>query len=539
MSFFFKIMSLKKLKYIRIVISLLIFSFLLLFFLNVHNGWLDGVSTVLLRLQLFPSLIRFFAVAFSVSSLGFLVVILLTFLFGRIYCSSLCPLGTLQDIISNISRRFRKKLKRRFVYNPSKKSILRYSVLAAAVLLWFFGSLFLINLLDPFSNFGKITVTLFQPVFSWLNNSLSFFMQSRDIYTLSPMLAQSLPIDAVAVSVGIFATVFIMSAFRGRFFCNTLCPAGSILGLVSTRSVFQIRFREEACTMCRKCEFACKGECIDSINKTVDASRCVSCFNCFTVCKQEGLYFHNTMAKTKKTTTIPLQNIAVENSQAEKRNFLLTLAAGALSIPLLNKVSIAVPAESPGIVPTGTKAPVTPPGSLGNEHFNNNCIACYLCVGACPTNVIVPSFFDYGLKGFMQPKLDYTKSFCNYDCLRCSEVCPTGAITKIDKETKHTAQVGIAKFVKKSCIVTVEGTDCGACSEHCPTKAVAMIPFRGNLRLPEVTEELCIGCGACEFACPTEPYKAIFVESNFEHKTAQALGEDEGPRESEEEEFPF
>jgi ferredoxin len=532
-------MSLKKLKYIRIAVSLFIFSFLLLFFLNIHNGWLDSISTLLLRLQLFPSLIRFFAIAFSVSSMGFLAVIIFTLLFGRVYCSSLCPLGTLQDIINNLMRRFRKKSKRRFVYNPSKKRFLRYSVLTATILFWIMGSLFLVNLLDPFSNFGKISVTLFQPIFSRLNNSLSFFLQSRDIYSISPMLAQSLPIDAVAVSLGIFATLFTMSAFRGRFFCNTLCPAGSMLGLVSSRSVFQIRFREESCTMCRKCEFACKAECIDSINKTVDSSRCVSCFNCFTVCKHEGLYFENTLSKAKKATSIPLENLQVENLQTGKRNFLLTLAAGALSIPVLNKVSIAVNDETPGFVPTGTKTPITPPGSLGNEHFNDNCIACYLCVGACPTNVIVPSFFDYGLKGFMQPKLDYHKSFCNYDCIRCSEVCPTGAITKIDKETKHVAQVGIAKFIEESCIVTIEGTDCGACSEHCPTKAVQMVPFSGNLRIPEVTDELCIGCGACEFACPTEPFKAIYVESNVEHKTAQALGEDEGPRESEEEEFPF
>ncbi|MFN3555490.1 MAG: 4Fe-4S dicluster domain-containing protein [Bacteroidales bacterium] len=528
-------MKLTHLRKTRIVVSLFVFTFLLLFFLNIHGRIIDPVAEFFLRLQFFPSILRLTAITFAISSLGFLLVLLLTFLFGRVYCSSICPMGTLQDIFIAIARRFKSRKKRRFVYTPNKKLILRYSILSATLLFWIFGSLFLLNLLDPYSNFGKISVTLVQPVFTRGVNILSALLERMDLYILAPMLTQSLPRDVIAVSVGIFGVIFVLSVWRGRLFCNSLCPVGSILGLVSSRSVYRIAFQDEACTFCGKCERVCKAECLDSKNKVVDHGRCVSCFNCFDSCSNNGLYFENTFGSRK---TIPVKSTD-KNIEAGKRTFLLTVAGGVLSVPLLKKFARAqVAASEPGMIPTGTHKPVTPPGSVSYDHFTNNCIACYLCVGACPTNVIVPSFFDYGLEGFMQPKLDYHKSFCNFDCVRCTEVCPTGAIKKLDRDTKRITQIGIARFMYESCIVTVDRTDCGACSEHCPTKAVTMVPYNG-LWLPHVEPDLCIGCGACEFACPTEPYKAIYVESNKTHQTATPIDDDQGPRDHHLDEFPF
>ncbi len=523
------------LRKIRIVVSLLIFGFLLLFFMNVHGRLVDPVAEFLLRLQFFPSLLRFTAIAFAVSSLGFLLILLLTFLFGRVYCSSICPLGTLQDIFIAAGKRFKSKRKRRFVYTSNRKFILRYSLLAATLLFWLFGSLFLINLLDPYSNFGKISVTLFQPVFTRGINGLSSLLERMDMFFITPFLRQSLPRDVVAVSVGILGVIMTMSIWRGRLFCNSLCPVGSVLGLVSNRSVYRVAFRDEACTFCGKCERVCKAECLDSKSKTVDMSRCVSCFNCFDSCANNGLYYENAYFGKKQV----VKSNKEDKIRTEKRSFLITLAGGLMTVPFLKKMAKAqVEPGKPGMIPSGSKLPVTPPGSLSHDHFTGKCIACYLCVGACPTNVIVPSFFDYGLEGFMQPKLDYHKSFCNFDCTRCTEVCPTGALTELDRDTKHITQLGIAKFMYESCIVTVDRTDCGACSEHCPTKAVTMVPYNGLL-LPEVNPELCIGCGACEFACPTEPYKAIYVESNAVHQEAIPLGDDQGPRDHDKEEFPF
>jgi NAD-dependent dihydropyrimidine dehydrogenase PreA subunit len=116
--------------------------------------------------------------------------------------------------------------------------------------------------------------------------------------------------------------------------------------------------------------------------------------------------------------------------------------------------------------------------------------------------------------------MDYTTSYCNFDCVICGEVCPNGAILPVKLEKKKLTQLGQAKFIKDNCIVYTEKTDCGACSEHCPTKAVIMVPFEG-IRAPEVHDECCIGCGACEYACPVRPYKAIYVETNSVHQTAK------------------
>ncbi|MEE4178675.1 MAG: 4Fe-4S dicluster domain-containing protein [Bacteroides sp.] len=525
-------MKLRHLKKIRIGVSLLIFTLLLLFFLGIESGWLSKPSTLLLRLQLIPSILRFLALFFTVSGLGFVLILLLTFLFGRVYCSSICPLGTLQDGFIALGRRFKSKKKRRFFYSKNPNNILRYSILGATIIFWFFGSLFLVNLLDPYSNFGKISVSILQPAFLFINNKLGLLLEQFHIYSVAPMEVKTLPLNVLIVSSIILLTIGTLSIWRGRLFCNTLCPAGSLLGLVSRKSFYKITFKDDACTLCGKCERVCKAECLDSRTKTIDHSRCISCFNCFTACSNDALFYSRMkpemIAKTNETS--------VPNTG--KRKFLLTLTAGALSLPLLRKTSLAQGVSSPGMIPTGTATPVTPPGSLSIEHFTNNCIACYLCVGACPTNVIVPSFFDYGLEGFMQPKLDYHKNFCNFDCVKCTEVCPTGAITRQSPEQKQTIQMGVAHFLQESCIVTIDRTDCGACSEHCPTKAVHMVEWEG-LRIPEVRPEICVGCGACEYACPTQPYKAIFVESNSTHLVAVPIEESEGPKEDVLDDFPF
>jgi ferredoxin len=124
--------------------------------------------------------------------------------------------------------------------------------------------------------------------------------------------------------------------------------------------------------------------------------------------------------------------------------------------------------------------------------------------------------------------MDYSTSYCNYECTICTEVCPTGAILPLRPEEKKLIQLGKSKFIKENCVVFTENTACGACSEHCPTKAVKMIPYvpennpsLKNLHLPEVHEEYCTGCGACEHACPTKPYKSIYVEGNPVHLAAK------------------
>ncbi|MBI4645616.1 MAG: 4Fe-4S dicluster domain-containing protein [Bacteroidia bacterium] len=213
----------------------------------------------------------------------------------------------------------------------------------------------------------------------------------------------------------------------------------------------------------------------------------------------------------KQCSTFPDKN---------RREFLLNISSGVLVLAGLNKILTACSINNSGSDNIKKQNIVSPPGSKSLQHFTSACTACHLCVSSCPTQVIQPSFLEYGFFNIMQPRMDFNNGFCNYECTVCGKLCPTGAILPVTVEEKKLIQTGVAHFYKNECIVVTKGTDCGACSEHCPTKAVNMIPYSG-LFLPEVNEEICIGCGACEFACQVTPVKAIIVKGNMVHKKAK------------------
>jgi ferredoxin len=152
------------------------------------------------------------------------------------------------------------------------------------------------------------------------------------------------------------------------------------------------------------------------------------------------------------------------------------------------------------------------------EHFTQSCSACHLCVSACPTKVITPSFLEYGIGGLLQPLMNYSKSFCDYECNVCGRVCPTGAILPLPLEEKKFTQIGTVELLKDKCVVYVDKNNCGACGEVCPTHTISFID-KGNVLYPETDTQYCIGCGACEKACPTKP-KSIVVRPNPVHKKA-------------------
>jgi len=501
-------MKLAVLKKIRVVISLLFFLFTGVIFLDYKNAIPAGIINPVLYLQFIPSAVKF-AALISLSVFGFLAVLILTVFFGRVYCSTICPFGTFQDIIIFLSRKF--KIKKFFRFSKELK-LLRYSILIAAIVFIPLGGLFLVNLLDPFSNFGRIFTEIFKPALVFGNNLISSILEKFKNYSLYPVEQHPLEIAAVAFPALMLVLVSWLSVKKGRLYCNSVCPVGTLLGFVSKYSLFKIVIDDSACTGCGKCELACKGSCINKKEKFVDFSRCVGCMNCFNSCPEEGLKYEFSY-KAKPTAE-------VKKTDFDKRSFLINTSLYALGLTSIAKAQYKVTAKKETKVALFRKNPITPPGSKGIEHFTNHCTACHLCISACPTKVLQPSFLEYGFTGMMQPRLDNKKSFCNFECNICSTVCPNGAILPVQLEEKKKIQLGVAVFVHENCIVYTESTDCGACSEHCPTKAVNMIPYN-KLFIPKVTEEYCIGCGACEYACPTKPFKAIYVEGNYTHKTAK------------------
>jgi ferredoxin len=182
---------------------------------------------------------------------------------------------------------------------------------------------------------------------------------------------------------------------------------------------------------------------------------------------------------------------------------------------------------------------ICPPGSSSIERFLDRCTACHLCISECPTGVLQPAFMEYGLLGIMKPRMDFNVAFCNFDCVRCGEVCPDGAIDLLDVATKHLVKIGEVHFYNDKCVVVTNGTDCSACSEHCPTKAVSTVPYGNNLRLPSLNDDLCTGCGACEHVCPVKPDKAIKVTGLREHRFAKKIIEPKATLPKSTGDFPF
>jgi ferredoxin len=499
--------ALKHIRTVFAVLVLLLFTFLFIDFRGLLG---DKAFGPILYLQFVPSFLKF-VIAGVVASTGFIVVLVLTALTGRTYCSFLCPLGILQDGISRIGGLFKRRFRKYGYKKPY--TILRYFILVMTAGILALGGVYVLTILDPYSTFGRFVTYFAQPVALLINNLLASVLGKFDIYSIYRVDIRPYELAAYIVPAAFLFLVGILSFRYGRLYCNTVCPVGTLLGLLSKVSLFRIRFDEASCTRCGRCAMSCKSSCIDFLNKQIDLSRCVNCFNCIDSCKENGLSYGLVRLKQKSK-----DDAGTDDS---RRLFI----AG--SFALLAGGSQLLRAQ--GTTPSPTKDstvkedrlyPVSPPGSAGIATFTSRCTACTLCVNACPTNVLQPSVSEYGFAGIMQPRMDFHSGFCNYDCTRCTDVCPTGAIMPLMIEAKKLTQIGKAVFIKENCIVHTEKTACGACSEHCPTKACHMVPYEGRLLIPEVKDEICIGCGACEYACPTRPYRAIFVDGNPLHEAA-------------------
>jgi ferredoxin len=478
-----------KLRKIRIAIAAVWFALFVCGFTNILGA--DAVHGVA-HFQFVPALL--FAATGMVLPLA--VLLLLTLLFGRVYCSFLCPTGILQDISARAGRFFGKKKKRYRTEPPH--GIVRYSLMGLTFLAWIIGFNAMLTLLDPYGIFGRIGNGILRPLIALGNNLLAMVFNAFGDYTF---VSADIPFAGAAsltVAIAMFLIIVVLSYLKGRWYCNVICPVGTLLGLISKVSLFKITVNETACNKCLLCAAKCKSGCIDSKKGKIDYSRCVMCGNCIPACRQKAL---------KIRWAYPKKYSDAGNIDVGKRTAIVAVGATAASAALAS-------CSSKGVANTYPKSsePIMPPGAVDRRHFQAHCTACHLCVAKCPSQCIKPSFLEYGIAGVLQPMMKYSVgSFCNYDCTVCSETCPTGALHPLPPDEKHDLQIGIAEFHRERCVVYTNGTDCGACSEHCPTQAVRMVPYKGGLRIPEVNTDLCLGCGGCQSICPVRPVQAITV----------------------------
>lgn len=503
----------------RTALAIIIFALFVGLFAD-YGMTVPSVASWLAKVQIFPA-----AMAFSLAT--FVIWLLVTLLFGRIYCSTFCPLGIFQDICSRLPR-LRKRVRPRWHYHYSlPHTSLRHITLFIVVLSIFLGISAVTSFFDPYSVFGRFGLNVIKPLWGEV---LNLFYQMEKQPPLRVAAASALGMGVALVTMVIVGLI----AFRhGRTVCNSICPVGTTLSFVSRYSIFHIDINTDKCVQCRKCEHRCKSSCIDLVSHVVDTSRCVVCFDCLSDCPNDAISYtfnrHQLSMPLMQKVRNPIAGSAAgmqsghldaasgqkaEKSQTsaegpkllDRRRF---LAAGAViaAAPVVAKVS-----ETLGSVGVRrNQRPVPPPGVRSRREFLDRCTSCGLCIDHCPQGVLKASLEEYGLLRALHPVKDYDLSWCVYDCTRCSDLCPTGALHPLTVSEKHRSRVGLASVERSLCISYNDGVSCGACSRRCPADAISMTaPTQTNGPLSVVDTSRCIGCGACQYVCPSRP-KAIVV----------------------------
>lgn len=489
------------LRKLRIILAAFFFAALTLLFLDFTgalHAWLGWTAKV----QALEAVLALNAVVI----IGLVVVVLL---FGRVYCSVICPLGITQDIIAWIHGN---RKKNRYSFKKAN-NWLRYGFLGLFIILMILGLNAIACLIAPYSAYGRIATELMAPVYGWCNNLFASIAQRVGSYAFYPteVWMKSLPTFIVAAVT--FVLIFILAWKGGRTWCNTVCPVGTTLGLLSRFSLFKPVIDTEKCNGCTLCSRKCKASCINPAEHKIDYSRCVVCMDCLENCHQGAISYKPVfLMKSKKKETAEVDN--------SRRGF---LAAGAM---LLSAVTLkaqkdkvkAGSAKLQNKLAPARKTPVKPAGSQSLKNFSDHCVTCQLCVTKCPYGVLRPSSDPDTL---MQPEMSFEKGFCRVNCNVCSTVCPAGAILPVSLEEKSSIRVGHAVVIAENCVVRTENVSCGNCARHCPAGAIKMVPLEGSrLLVPAVNAERCIGCGSCEYHCPSRPYSAIYVEGNEIHSLA-------------------
>lgn len=480
-----------------------------LFFLAVTGLFLDFTGTIHAWLG-WTAKIQFLPALLALNMAVVVLLIAMTLILGRVYCSVICPLGVMQDVISWISGR-RKKKKYRFSYSPEKK-YLRYGMLVLFVVALVAGIGSVAALLAPYSSYGRIASNLFAPVYQCGNNVLTYFAERMDSYAFysTEVWMKSLPTFIIAALT--FIIIGILAWRNGRTYCNTICPVGTILGFLSRHSLLRINIDKDKCNACGLCSRKCKAACINGDKHEVDYSRCVACMDCIDTCKHGAISF-GLRKKAKKTEAEKPVDGSLRSFLTISAATMATAAVKAQEKKVDGGLAVIEDKQKPE-----RKTPIVPAGANSQRHFFQHCTACQLCVSVCPNGVLRPST---KLDTLMQPEMSYERGYCRPECTKCSDVCPAGTITKITDVEKSSIQIGHAVWVKKNCIPLTDGVECGNCVRHCPTGAIQMVPSDkdnpDSPKIPVVNTARCIGCGACENLCPARPFSAIYVEGHEQH----------------------
>ncbi len=439
------------------------------------------------------------------------ILLVIGILLGRVFCGWVCPLGTIFDITSKIAKTpVRAEIK--------KVHKFKYYLLIAFFIAAIFGFQ-AVFYFDPIAMTTRIFTTALLPTVVEAVNflfSLLFNIQPLQIplMELQSSLADSLiPLKPYYFQTGVFwGFVFIIiigfEIYGRRFFCQSVCPLGAFYGIIGKAQLLRRRVSED-CIACGECLSVCKTNAIAEDYVSTDFMECIQCFNCVDVCPT-------------KATVMDFKSGAKAQKTDLTRRTVIASGIGGLAFATLGSVSY--------IRPSSASKLIRPPGSVDETEFVERCVRCYQCLRACATsgNFLQPSLLEGGLKGLLTPYGVARTGYCEFNCTLCTEVCPTGAIERLDLETKQKTVIGLAHFDKEICLPYSKGVECMVCEEHCPTgdKAIKFtekeyIYADGSkkvLKFPYIMEDICIGCGICVYKCPVEGSPGIYITNQNQQR---------------------
>jgi polyferredoxin/ferredoxin len=533
------------LRRIRIISQAVFFlAFLFLLVRTQYNGSDELALPVKLLLEIDPlAFITTLLASGTVQGMMWLalIMIVLTFVFGRFFCGWVCPLGTLIQLAGKLPIRRRRSVIETNHAHPAQ--VIKFYLLGALMVAAFFG-LNWAGIFDPLSlvirSLGLVVLPGLEvglrACFEWVYfaNPLGLSEYTEPIYDSlqGSVLNFNQPHFHQAVFMSlIFTGILVVSFVRYRFWCRILCPLGALYGVIARFGLFRIN-QNTACTSCRICTFTCHGGADPEVQGKWRPSECFVCGNCSAKCTESGLqpgfdrprlrlpnYKPATAAKDADAPTTPIPAGAFAGTSITRRHLILSSLIGATAVPVMG-------------LGESTKRPhpalIRPPGSRPEPEFLELCVRCGECMKVCLTNGLQPTLMEAGLEGLWSPRLVPRIGYCEFGCTLCGQVCPTQAIKELDVETKKKVKIGLAVFDTTRCLPYAFQKPCIVCEEHCPLpkkaiwfveqEVVAHDGSRQVIKQPRVDLDLCIGCGICETKCVIQDLPAIRVTSANEDR---------------------
>ncbi|MCX8084598.1 MAG: 4Fe-4S dicluster domain-containing protein [Calditerrivibrio sp.] len=413
--------------------------------------------------------------------------LLFTGVMGRFFCGWVCPMGTLNHIVSMFSKKVDT-----YRYDLHK---LKYYLFILLVTLSLFGINFS-GYLDPLSILVKGLSIFILPIVSQIYD-VNIFPEVFKNFLFYNVMGRERFYYHQSMFVGLFFLFILgMNLYYKRFWCVALCPLGALYGFIAKFSMFKIR-RYNGCSGCQRCDRACYAGQKPSMGE-IKSSECMLLFDCLRQCPTGVLKYEKSLPYSK--------------IDLEKRSSIHALMSGFIAVLLI---------KSGRKDPMRNEHLIRPPGALVESEFLSTCIRCGGCMKVCPENFLQPAFLQAGLEGLWTPVGDPNYGYCLYNCNLCGQICPTGAIKNLPLADKKRFVIGTAYFDKDRCLPYAFGINCMVCEEHCPTAPKAIVfevgeittidGLKKKVHLPKIKPDLCIGCGICQYKCPITDKPAIYI----------------------------